>query len=165
MFTWVSAFGGITSTKLLSDTEYLEKKFIPAYQNALNARRSSLLDIMNAHPIPYMEPDATFFIFVDLSGWLRHFEGTNDAREIALLKYLMGHRVFMEPGLAFASTLPGMFRLNYGGDEAEFKLGMRRLMGALKELDGEESKDCESVDDERKEISRWRRLWCFGSDV
>lgn len=164
MFTWVSSFGGITTTKLLSDTEYLERIFLPAYHAALDTRRSSLRDILDSNQIPYTDPDATFFIFVDLSQWLRHFEGANDAREMALLKYLMSHRVFLEPGLAFLSTLSGMFRLNYGGDEAEFKLGMQRLMGALKELDGEESK-LASVEDEKKETSVWRRLSCFGSDT
>lgn len=165
MFTWVSAFGGITAAKLLSDTEYLEKKFIPAYHAALSARRISLLDVLGSQRIPYAEPDATFFLFVDLSGWLRHFEGTNEAREIALLRYLMGHSVFLEPGLAFASTLHGMFRLNYGGDEAEFGLGIKRLARALKALDGEESKDADYIEDVSKENSGWRRLSCFGSDT
>lgn len=167
MFTWVSSFGGTTATKLLSDTEYLEKKFLPAYRSSLNARRASLLEILDSHQIPYTEPDAAFFIFIDLSRWLHHFdEASNDAgREIALLSCLMGQCVFLEPGLAFASTLPGMFRLNYGGDEAEFKLGMQRLIRALKGLDGEESKEIDIVEDEKKESSGWRRLSCFGSDA
>lgn len=141
MFTWVSSFGGITATKLLSDTEYLEKNFLPAYHVALNTRRASLRRVLDAHQIPYTEPDAAFFLFLDLSAWLRHFEGNHASRELALVKHLMGRRVFLEPGLAFASTLPGMFRLNYGGDEQEFHLGMRRLLDALRELDGEESED------------------------
>lgn len=165
MFTWVSAFGGITATKLLSDTEYLEKKFIPAYHAALDARKTSLLDVLVLHQIPYTDPDAAFFLFVDLSGWLRHFEGTTDAREVSLLRYLMGRNVFLEPGLAFASTLPGMFRLNYGGEEAEFRLGMKRLTRALQELDGQEDKGADLREDVSKEASSgWRRLSCFGSD-
>lgn len=165
MFTWVSSFGGITATKLLCDTDYLEQKFIPAYRAALESRRTSMREVLGSQQIPYTDPDAAFFVFVDLSGWLRHFEeAASDAQEIALLKHLMSRRVFLEPGLAFSSTLSGMFRLNYGGDEAEFKLGLQRLISALEELEGGEKKS-EIVEGEKKDALGWRRLSCFGSET
>lgn len=172
MLTWVSAFGGITATKLLSDTKYLDAKFLPAYHAALAARRAALLATLRAQPIPYTEPDAAIFLTVDLSGWLRHFEEEGAGRdgERALLTYLVGSRVFLAPGRAFGATVPGLFRLSYGGDEAALALGVRRLVGALRELDGgdgggskqEDKSVCGNNDDVRKKSLGWRGLSCFG---
>lgn len=167
MLTCVSAFGGITVTKLLSDTKYLDAKFLPAYHVALAARRAALLATLRAQPIPYTEPDAAFFLTVDLSGWLRHFdeEGAGCDGERALLAYLVGRRVFLAPGRAFGATVPGLFRLSYGGDEAALALGVRRLVGALGELDGGSKQEDKSVDgnkDVKKKSLGWRGLSCFG---
>lgn len=161
MFTWVSAYGGIVATKLLSDFDYINNVYLPTLAKALDERRKYVGEILAANHIPYTIPDAAFFVFIDLCGWLWHFEEADQGRELALLKYLMNHGVFLEPGQAFSSTMPGFFRLNYGGEETMFKLGMERLVLALKELDGDESKIYTVEIPDKRFISGWKLLSCI----
>lgn len=127
------------------------------YYKALNKRRKQLDEFLSANLIRYTNPDAAFFAFVDLSSWLSNVEGDNDKqREGALLEYLMARGVFLEPGSAFSAKVPGSFRLNYGAEDFIFKLGLKRLAAALKEL---EEEDKESF---RKEAKASRTsLLCF----
>lgn len=137
MFNWVSAYGGIVTTRLLSDRKYITKKYLPMFYKYLRQRRKQLDKFLSANLIGYTAPDAAFFAFIDLSSWLSDVEGNNDReREIALSEYLMDHGVFLEPGQAFFSKIPGHFRLNCGTEEAVFKLGLKRLSTALRKLDG-----------------------------
>lgn len=139
MFTWVSAFGGNIATKLLSDTDYVSQIYLPNYHKRLDERRSYLDNLLVKLRAPYTSPEAAFFVYVDLSQWLPNFDGDDGGddgkREIALLEHLMDRGVFLEPGRAFMATLPGHFRLNYGIEEATFRLGMERLAAALNEFD------------------------------
>lgn len=166
MFTWVSAFGGIVSTKLLSDLDFVSTTYLPKYHKVLWDRRDYLREFLSNLRIPCTDPDAAFFIFVDLSRWLSNFDGDDSGeREIALLKYLMARGVFLEPGRAFMATFPGYFRLNYGAEEAVFRLGVGRLTMALKELDGEKgSSEIAEVPASRRSVGR-RLLSCFEPDL
>lgn len=137
MFTWVPAFGGIVSAKLLSDIDYISHTFLPKLRQLLLERRNYLGTLLDARGIPYVPPDAGIFVFVDFSQWLSCFDGDDKEREIALLEYLMDRGVFVEPGQAFFSAVPGNFRLNYGSEGPAFSLGTQRLLAALKELDGD----------------------------
>lgn len=160
MFTWVSSFGGIVSAKLLSDIDYVSQTYLPEYRKRLSERRRRVSNVLATLRIPYTTPDAAFFVFVDLSRWLSHFEeegGGSDRCEIALVEYLIAHGVFLEPGRAFMATLPGYFRLNYGHGQGTFNLGMRRLASALKELDGD--KDASSVGPVDVRQGLWQRFW------
>lgn len=157
MFTWISAFGGMAATTVLSNPKYVRRRYLPMYYKILNKRRKQLEEFLNANLIRYTTPDAAFFAFVDLSSWLSNVNGDNDKeREVNLLEFLMARGVFLEPGSAFSAKVPGSFRLNYGTDEFLFKLGLKRLASALKEL---EEEDKESF---RKEAKASRTsLLCF----
>lgn len=167
MFTWVSAFGGILSTKLLSDIEYISKTYLPKYHKLLGERREHLSNMLVTRQIPYTEPDAAFFMFVDLSRWLSDFEGDDGQREMALLEHLLENGVFLEPGRAMMSTLPGHYRLNYGTRDDLFHLGLKRIISALERLEdgkagGEKQHSLVESADVRKLV--WRRfLPCFTS--
>lgn len=161
MFTWVSAFGGIVSTKLLSDIEYVSKTYLPKYHKLLGERREHLSSVLATHQIPYTEPDAAFFMFIDLSRWLSNFEGDDGQREIALLEHLLENGVFLEPGRAMMSTLPGRYRLNYGAYDNLFYLGLKRMLSVLERLGsgkvvGEKQHSLVDSADVRKPV--WRRL-------
>lgn len=137
MFTWISAFGGILSTRLLTDRKFVTNRYLPMLHKTLNKRRQQLDKFLSANLIGYIVPEAAFFVFIDLSSWLGDVEGNNDKeREIALSEFLMDYGVFLEPGQAFFSKYPGRFRLNYGTEEAVFNLGLSRLAMALRKLDG-----------------------------
>lgn len=91
--------------------------------------------------------------------------------ELKLLRHLMAHQVFLEPGQvrnvampmlldstntfnkAFFSCSRGWFRLNYGAEEAVLELGLRRLEHAFGVLEDDGLTLCESVADKpsRKE--------------
>lgn len=138
MFTWVPAFGGIVSTKLMTDIEFVSQTYLPKYHRLLDQRRIQVDDTLGTLRISYTTPDAAFFIFVDLSRWLPNFDGEDDGdRELALLEYLIGHGVFIEPGRAMMSTLPGHFRLGYAVEESIFRLGVKRLITAIRDLEGD----------------------------
>lgn len=157
MFTWISAFGGMAATTVLSNPKYVRRRYLPMYHKILNKRRKQLEEFLNANLIRYTTPDAAFFAFVDLSSWLSNVDGDNDKEgEVNLLEYLMARGVFLEPGSAFSAKVPGSFRLNYGTDDVIFKLGLKRLASALKTL---EEEDKESF---RKEAKASRTsLLCF----
>lgn len=159
MFTWVSAFDGLISTRLLSDLKFINNRYLPLFHKTLYKRTQLLAKFLSVNLIKYVAPDAAFFVFIDLSSWLGDVDGSNDKeREIALSEYLMDHGVFLEPGAAFSSKIPGHYRLNYGSEVAVFKLGLSRLAFALRKLDGG---DKELVK-KRAKTSR-KLLSCFNS--
>lgn len=186
MFTWVSAFGGITATRLLSDTDYISQTFLPKFHELLNDRRDYLATILPQYSIDYTPPDAGIFIYVNLQPWLSYFDadkekpdltsnsnsnsnstGVTSSQEIALLEHLMDRGVFLEPGQAFFSRIPGHFRLNYGTEGPKFVRGLGRLLGSLKELDGEkfcfDDADVGIFDDNepRQRRGKWKLLSCL----
>lgn len=165
MFTWVSAFGGIVSTKLLSDIDYVSDTYLPKYHKLLGERREHLSSVLATHQIPYTAPDAAFFMFIDLSRWLSNFEGDDGQREMALLEHLLEDGVFLEPGRALMSTLPGHFRLNYGACDALFHLGLKRMISALDRLDDGKvggEKQHSLIESAERRRGSWRKfLPCF----
>lgn len=117
--------------------------------------------------VPFITPQAGFFIFINLSRWMK-FLSIDDAKEdleSKLLRHLMAHQVFLEPGQvrnvvmsmllnpanklkqAFFSCSRGWFRLNYGAEETVLELGLRRLEHALGVLEDDGLTLCESVAD------------------
>lgn len=137
MFTWVSAYSGNVSTKLLTDKAYVSQTFLPKLRTLLNKRLNSLLAILDELNIPYTTPDAAFFVFIDLSRWLSNFTSSTESDpEMTMVEYLIRQGIFLEPGKAFFSAFPGYFRLNYGSEEGVFRLGLSRLIAALGALDG-----------------------------
>lgn len=165
MFTWVSAFGGLVSAKLLSDLDFVSRTYLPKYRQVLSDRRTYVKAVLARLRIPYTDPDAAFFVFLDLSSWLPNFDGDNGAeRELALLEYLIDRRVFLEPGRAFMATFPGHFRLNYGAEEAVLRLGLERLTSALSELGGEKGgSGAQEVPASRRQSIRRTLFCCFES--
>lgn len=161
MFTWVSAFGGTVSAKLLRDIDYVSTRFLPKLHETLHNRRSYVRALLDAHCIPYTDPDAAFFVFIDLSHWLTRFQNDTEGGEIALLEYLVHRGVFLEPGTAFFSEVLGWFRLNYAVDEAVFSLGLKRLLVALHDLDGKKISSMDGFVTVKRRTLQQRALACF----
>ncbi|PSR99291.1 pyridoxal phosphate-dependent transferase [Coniella lustricola] len=185
MFTWVSAFGGIIATRLLSDTDYISQTFLPKFQALLKERRDYLATILPDNNIGYSSPNAAFFVYVNLQPWLSYFAENEEklisiaasdstgssTQELALLEHLIHHGVFLEPGQAFFAQEPGHFRLNYGIEGRDFVKGLARLLGALRALSGEklcaEELDVGVFDgrqqQQQQQHSGWRFLSCLDS--
>ncbi|TEA19231.1 1-aminocyclopropane-1-carboxylate synthase-like protein 1 [Colletotrichum sidae] len=82
--------------------------------------------------VKYVEANAGFFVYIDLSPWLPPKEfGTDVEREFALAKRLVEAGVFLHPGEEH-SIGPGRFRLVYTQDEETVGEGLRRIGEALK---------------------------------
>ncbi|KAI8711513.1 Aminotran-1-2 domain-containing protein [Fusarium sp. LHS14.1] len=149
MFGWVSAFSAKVSTEVLSDHDYLSRQFFPLLRKRLDARRRNVTSRLAKLGVPVVTPQAGFFIFINLSAWMKclSIDDPKEELELKLLRHLMAHRVFLEPGQAFFSSSRGWFRLNYGAEEALLELGIRRLEHALGVLEDDGLTLCESVTD------------------
>ena len=90
------------ATTLLNDRDYLDNIFLPLLEQRLAARRELVLNRLNGMGVPFGLPDAGFFVFVDLSRWLRNLPQSSQSAprdaEIELLEFLMDGKVFLEPG-------------------------------------------------------------------
>ena len=107
--------------------------------------------------IPFVEPHASFGIWIDLQRYLRFFcQNSSASREAQLARYLLSRGVLLmpsdvsssqrhwfqsiNPGLtmveAFHTNDRGAFRLNYAVDAEMLRNGMDRFERALGELKG-----------------------------
>lgn len=50
--------------------------------------------------VPFITPQAGFFIFINLSTWMKclSVDDPKEDLELKLLRHLMAHQVFLEPG-------------------------------------------------------------------
>ncbi|GKT95018.1 1-aminocyclopropane-1-carboxylate synthase-like protein 1 [Colletotrichum tofieldiae] len=177
MFGWVSAWSAAVASLILDDRHFLQNAYFPTLQKRLDTRRGQVMAQLTQLDVPFVAPEAGFFVFVDLSRWLDQapIHARRGSTELELLSQLMANRVFLEPGQAFFSARPGWFRLNFGNDEKTVDLGLRKLTAFLKLVTLRES-----IDDAEDEVfeklgqasphpgettrfRRWRRQLCFGS--
>ncbi|KAK1974250.1 aminotransferase class I and II [Colletotrichum cereale] len=139
---WTSSFSTTVAGKLLADAKYLRNHYLPSFRRRLNKRRKFVEEALEFHKVPYEKPEAGFFVFVDLSEWMKlNFQKHGKEGCTAFLEYMMDQRVYLEPGETFCSKRPGWFRLGFGGEKETFKLGLQRLLHCLRLLDGKEHTD------------------------
>ncbi|CCF34408.1 hypothetical protein CH063_06406 [Colletotrichum higginsianum] len=176
MFGWVSAWSAAVASAILDDRRFLQNTYFPTLERRLDTRRKQVLARLTQLDVPFVAPEAGFFVFVDLSRWLDKdaAQTRRGSAELELLSRLMAHRVFLEPGQAFFSARPGWFRLNFGNDDETVNLGLRKLAAFLQSdtfresIDDAEDNGFEKHGqtpprpDETTRFQRWRRTLCFG---
>ncbi|GJD00758.1 1-aminocyclopropane-1-carboxylate synthase-like protein [Colletotrichum higginsianum] len=176
MFGWVSAWSAAVASAILDDRRFLQNTYFPTLERRLDTRRKQVLARLTQLDVPFVAPEAGFFVFVDLSRWLDKdaAQTRRGSAELELLSRLMAHRVFLEPGQAFFSARPGWFRLNFGNDDETVNLGLRKLAAFLQSVTFRESIDDAEGNgfekrgqtpprpDETTRFQRWRRTLCFG---
>ncbi|KAF4463666.1 aminotransferase class I and II [Fusarium albosuccineum] len=158
MFTWVSSFSASFSAQLLSDQSFISDSFIPKLLKRLSWERQRMGEMLKRHGVQFHVPNAGFFIFINLSERASHFNDREKSCELALLEFLIDRRVFLEPGKAFFSQVPGWFRLNYGSEATQ--VGLNRLFSALQELDGDVKLENKRISD-MEPSEKWEKFLCF----
>ncbi|WYZ38183.1 hypothetical protein EsH8_III_000097 [Colletotrichum jinshuiense] len=98
---------------------------------------------LRALGVRYLEANAGFFVYVDLSPWLPPASPAYESdqeREFALAEGILDKGVFLHPGEEH-SAAPGWFRLVYTQQQDIIGEGLRRLGEALADLPWTASKD------------------------
>lgn len=184
MFGWVSAWSAAAATQILRGTQYLHETYLPTLQQRLTDQRDQVLEYLTRLDVPFLAPDAGFFVLIDLSMWADILSPHSRTRtldvERELLEFMMANGVFLEPGKAFFAAQPGWFRLNYGGRRRAVLLGLERLAACLrlvtlrdsvddgegtlyeKTEDGDENRSPKRGHIMTSKLRRWRRGLCFG---
>lgn len=126
----------ITST-LLEDTAYTET-YIRTNQLRLAENYAFATAFLKQHNIPYSpNANAAFFLWVDLkplfSKVATQGERSKQGKELsaAIMERLMGEKVFVANGEAFASEEPGWFRVVFSQPRRYVEEGLKRIIKAF----------------------------------
>ncbi|GKT49600.1 1-aminocyclopropane-1-carboxylate synthase-like protein 1 [Colletotrichum spaethianum] len=104
MLGGVSSFSATVAEKLLSDSKYLRKHYLPLFLRRLSKRRNIVEEALDDYGIPYEKPEAGFFVLVNLSEWVEVYSQKHGkGGDSAFLELLMKQRVFLEPGEVISS--------------------------------------------------------------
>jgi bifunctional pyridoxal-dependent enzyme with beta-cystathionase and maltose regulon repressor activities len=107
-------------------------KFVKEYM-ATNRRRLSesylfATNFLRQHDVPYLESNAAFFIWVNLSAAIQG-DTTTDQE---ILSRLRNEKVYIAIGTAYASEEAGWFRLVFAHPANVLEEGLNRMLRALK---------------------------------
>jgi len=95
--------------------------YAPALRDTFRARRETLLECLKGMPfIRYEAPDATFYLFADISA-------TGMDSRTFCFDLLEKEHVALTPGLSFGDAFDGYIRLAMTMDDAVIREGMRRI--------------------------------------
>ncbi len=96
-------------------------RYAPALRDTFRARRETLLECLKGMPdIRYEVPDATFYLFADISA-------TGMDSRTFCFRLLEKEHVALTPGLSFGDAFDGYIRLAMTMDDAVIREGMRRI--------------------------------------
>ncbi|XP_033759036.1 1-aminocyclopropane-1-carboxylate synthase-like protein 1 isoform X2 [Pecten maximus] len=114
---------------ILSDTEWIDKVYFPAYYERAKAMYKlvkEVLDELNI-PTPYSCRNAMFF-WMDLSQFLKDLSREEENK---LFNRFMEAGLYIIPGMEMLSQIPGWFRLTFTLPEHEIQEGLRRFRAVL----------------------------------
>ncbi|KAH8665547.1 pyridoxal phosphate-dependent transferase [Ilyonectria robusta] len=115
-FTWITAFSEAFVTNFFSQLN-LVQEYVSIYQSRLGEAYSRTHEALVKNDIPFQPATSGLFVVVDLSPWMRYFDGPDKAdnpaetREVQLCNWLLEGGVFLNPGQFAFSDKPGQFRL------------------------------------------------------
>jgi aspartate/methionine/tyrosine aminotransferase len=94
------------------------------YQEELRKRRDLAMKCFDRYTdIPYLKPEGTFYLFVDISGKMRR---TMNSLDIAL-RLLLEKKVVTIPGTAFGRLGEGYLRISFAPEADQIEEGIRRI--------------------------------------
>ncbi|KAF7556554.1 hypothetical protein G7Z17_g1364 [Cylindrodendrum hubeiense] len=104
-FTWITAFSEVFVTDFFSKLN-LVQNYVSTYQKRLSEAYSKTYEALVENGIPFQAATSGLFVLIDLSRWIGHFDGPDQAenpaetREIQLCTWLLEGGVFLNPGQA-----------------------------------------------------------------
>lgn len=110
VFTWVTSFSSTVFTDFLSDEAAVDD-YLYQYQSRLRSRYLTISAALKQACIPFEPANGCLFVWLDLSFWLKYFEGPDVpealdraprkeiiTRERKLSRQLIKHGVFLSAG-------------------------------------------------------------------
>ncbi|KAJ3069823.1 hypothetical protein HDU98_007136 [Podochytrium sp. JEL0797] len=127
-------------SELLADDAFVNK-FIDTNHARLRVNFDRIKTLLNQHAIPFVDPDAAFFMWIDLSKYTRHpsivaqAQNQNTTPCMVLFKKFLEHGVYVVPGDTFFCAPDGedagRFRVNVPVPMELLEEGVRRMVKAL----------------------------------
>ncbi|OCL13814.1 1-aminocyclopropane-1-carboxylate synthase 1 [Glonium stellatum] len=133
-FHWAGMADERIAIMMLEDEQWI-KKFLETSRQKLAASSRLVRQLMDDAGIRYSHnSNAGFFLWVDLSPWLKEKDGEDGWKmEEVLTRKMLNNKVFILNGGAQAAEEPGFFRLVFSHDEKTLRKGFERLLKTLKE--------------------------------
>ncbi|XP_038620745.1 1-aminocyclopropane-1-carboxylate synthase-like protein 1 [Tachyglossus aculeatus] len=118
--------------QLLRDQDWIDHVYLPENRSRLKAAHTYVTDQLKSLGIPFLDRKAGFFIWIDLSKYLR--SGTFQ-EEKELGRRFLDNKVLLSCGQGFKCKEPGWFRLIFSDEKPRLQLGMQRIRQVLSELE------------------------------
>ena len=132
MFSLFSNMSQLTDamvSQVLSDKKWIED-FHQKNLEALQTQAHKIVSVLTENNIPFVNPTAAFFIWVDFGKWLPRNPTHKD--EMDLWNEFLDEAVLISPGCAFHCRKPGWFRIVYSFDwDTHFYIGLKRMLQVL----------------------------------
>lgn len=94
----------------------------------LRERSSQITAILDKYDIPYLQPTAGLFVWIDLSSFLPNQAEVNDVERTLYMKLILQYGLLFTPGSSMRHNAPGFFRCVFtAATEDEFQLAKERL--------------------------------------
>ncbi len=128
-FSPVSTHTQHVLSELLNDETFVDS-FISTNQQRLNNAWSRTKQALDNADIPYVEPSAGFFVWIDLSKYLK--KKSFDSEMDLYNKLVDDAKVNISPGKVFHCEVPGWFRVCYARPEGYIELAINRILDSIK---------------------------------
>lgn len=125
-----SAYGTISAptqvmlNAIISDTEWLDRVYLPTYRKRLQENLEFIRGWLKRHSIPFYCGSAGGFIWVNLTKFLpkKTYE-----EELALFERLLKGGLYICPGKEMFSPYPGWFRITFSVQKDRLAEGLKRI--------------------------------------
>jgi DNA-binding transcriptional MocR family regulator len=126
-FSWPSSLAELAFATILNHPSF-HTDFIKKNRNRLRDRYNICTAFLRANSIPYVPAHAGFFVWADLSRYLRKEDGLSPVdRERALNDRLFNGGIHLATSEAFFGEDSGWFRISFAVDKDVLQIGLRRL--------------------------------------
>jgi hypothetical protein len=115
MYSWVTASSDAFFTQFISDTAVVDQ-FFQTQKKRLRETYGRASALLKKHQIPFSPANAGVFVWLDISAYLKYFEGKDEpghfgqtgdeSREIKLCRYLINNGLFIAPGEVSRVLIP-----------------------------------------------------------
>lgn len=132
MFHWSGTVNDVLAATILGDSDFVDS-FLEKSRKRLADANALARKVLDEAGICYAPgTNAGFYLWIDLSPWLRE-EGGEDGweREGKLAERLLKEKLFLTGGGMQAAEQPGWFRLVFSNKEVVLKEGLKRLRKVL----------------------------------
>ncbi|KAK6169538.1 hypothetical protein SNE40_020576 [Patella caerulea] len=127
---------------LISDTDWVEKDYLPVYQRRLRESFDVVKQRLEKHGIRVYPSQASFFIWADVTKYMR--ERSFKAEE-ELLSRILQAKVYVMTGQHNYSCEPGWLRIIFSVNREQLNIGLDRIESVLFKIEKEQADKPEHI--------------------